>query len=252
MKTDLVRIHHAEYAADFPFWINQTEGYDPILEIGCGHGRVTLPLLAAGRAIVGVDRDGDSLSYLKDQLNELDEETRLRISLVQVDILDFEPKTPFGGVIIPCNTFSTFNSTDISRLIRKVYSSLRAGGMFIASLPNPLQTAEILTELRGIEGGEFLELEKVITHPGTGFPVQISSRLRAGDQGLLWDWIYEHLHPDGDVDRLVVTVEHFPRSKDEIMASLEDGGFREVLCLGDFSGEEYAETSPYLILICKK
>ena len=42
MKTELIRIHHAEYQEDIPFWTSLTESKDPILEVGCGHGRVTI------------------------------------------------------------------------------------------------------------------------------------------------------------------------------------------------------------------
>jgi cyclopropane fatty-acyl-phospholipid synthase-like methyltransferase len=252
MKNDLVRIHHAEYRTDIPFWINRTEGYDPILEIGCGHGRVTLPLLASGREIVGVDNDQESYSYLSDQLRGLESDARQRISLIQTDFLDYTPERVFGAVIIPCNTFSTFNTTKRSKLIRKVFAGLKTEGVFIASIPNPTQTEEILAELHEVEGNEILDQEIVINHPETGFPVQVSSRLRVGEGSLLWDWIYDHLHPDGDLDRVVITIEHFPRSKEELVNELKEGGFREVHCQGDFSEEGYGENSPYLILICRK
>ena len=252
MKSDLVRIHHAEYLTDIPFWINKTEGYDTVLEVGCGHGRVTLPLAASGRAIVGVDKDSGSISFLKDQLKELDNDVQGRISVIQTDILEYNPDTTFGGVIIPCNTYSTFNAMERSKLIGRILTYLRRDGIFIASIPNPTQTEEVLAELRESDGGELLDLEGMFTHPDTGFPVQVSSRLRAGDGSLLWGWIYDHLQPDGEVERVEVTTEHYPRSEKEFVQELLDGGFREVQSQGDFSGEGYSETSPYLILLCKK
>lgn len=251
MSSDLVRIHHADYQDDLPFWIKHTEGFDPILEVGCGHGRVTLPLLDAGRQVVGVDRDRDSLAYLASVLEDLDDQRRRRISLSRGDILDFQPESPFGSVIVPCNTYSTFSAQDRPRLLDKVSSILRAGGLLIASLPNPRQTAELWAGLRGNERLGDLELERVLIHPGTGYPVQVSSRLRAARESLLWDWIYDHLHPDGSVERYVATVEHFPASFEEILSELEERGFPEVLCLGDYTGEPYGSESPYLIIICR-
>jgi len=250
--SELVRIHHADFEDDIPYWIRQTEGDDPILEIGCGHGRVTLPLIAAGRVLVGVDKDSESLSYLRTYLGGIDDETRKRISLIEADILDYQPKTSFGVVIIPCNTYSTFCPEDRPRLLRKVYSWLKEDGVLIASLPNPQQTKEIFSGLHENERNDEPDLEKVITHPETDFPVQVSSRLRATRDSLFWDWIYDHLHPNGQVERFVVTVEHFPRSTVEVLAELEEGGFSDVLCQGDYSGEQFKDSSPYLILICRK
>jgi hypothetical protein len=60
------------------------------------------------------------------------------------------------------------------------------------------------------------------------------------------------LLPDGQVERNVVTVEHFPRTQEEILTELSDGGFREVSCEGDFIGGKYSDNSPYLIVICRK
>lgn len=252
MISDLVRIHHAAYEDDIPFWIRRTEGLDPILEIGPGHGRVTLPLAEAGRFVVGVDRDDDSLAYFEGVLDAFNDQTRQRISLVKSDILDFQPEVQFGVVIIPCNTYSTFDSEDRPRLIKKVFSSLKEGGLLIASLPNPERMEEIYAELNGTDQGESPDLEAVITHPETGFPIQVSSRVRASSKSLLWDWIYDHMHPNGQVERDVVTVEHFPASREAILTELMEGGFHDVLCLGEYSGEPYSTSSPYLILICQK
>ena len=252
MNSDLVRIHHADYDDDIPFWKRITEGLDPILEIGCGHGRVTLPLLLAGHIMVGVDYDNEALSYLHKTLVDVDDQIRQRITLVQTNILDYQPQTPYSGVILPCNTYSTFRPEEKPKLIRKVHSWLMEEGKFIISLPNPIRTEEIFAAVREEEQSWSPDLEKVITHPETGLPVQVSSRLRNANKSLYWDWIYDHLHPDGGVERVVVTVEQFLFSREELLAELEEGGFQDVLCLGDFGGKEFRDSSPYLILICKK
>lgn len=252
MISDLVRIHHAAYEDDIPFWINRTEGLDPILEVGAGHGRVTLPLVEEGRLVVGVDRDSESLAYLERALAGSTSQIRERITLIRSDIMAYQPEKSFGAVIIPCNTFSTFNAEDRSRLLRKAFSWLREGGLLLASLPNPARMDEILAELGETDQIEDPDLETVITHPETGFPVQVSSRLRATSGSLLWDWIYDHLHPDGQVEREVVTVEHFPMSQEVIVSEFKVGGFSDVLCLGDYSGEPYTDSSPYLICIGQK
>jgi SAM-dependent methyltransferase len=252
MVSSLVRIHHAEYIDDIPFWIQQTEGLDPVLEIGCGFGRVTLPLAEAGRTLVGVDQDQHSLAYLQGALAGLDDDICHRVSLINADIFTFQPKSQFGGVIIPCNTYTTFHPKDRIRLLQQIHSYLRSAGALIISLPNPHQMDRIFTNLGGKNEIESPDLEVVFTHPDTGYPVQVSSQVRTTHSSLLWDWIYDHLQPDGQVDRSVVTVEHFPASSEEFLSELSRESFREIHLQGDFYGESFQEDSPYLILQCRK
>jgi SAM-dependent methyltransferase len=252
MKSDLIRIHHADYQEDIPFWIQSLDGLDPILEIGCGHGRVSLPLLASGFSLVGIDYDKSSLAFLQKVVESLPKGDQARISLVLGDILTYDPTDLFGGVIIPCNTYSTFAAAGRLRLLQKIYSCLKTGGIFIAGFPNPLLLEKILTETLREEPEDPPDREGVFTHPETGFPVLVSSRLRAGDSSLYWDWIYDHLHPDGEVERFVATVEHHQATRKQLLEELDRAGFSDVSCLGDYGGNEYAEDSPYLILVCRK
>jgi SAM-dependent methyltransferase len=53
------------YAADLPLWSKlATEADGPVLDLGCGTGRVTLPLCAAGYDVVGVDREAAFVAEL--------------------------------------------------------------------------------------------------------------------------------------------------------------------------------------------
>src|SRR3954466_3317061 len=48
---------------DVPFWravASQTKG--PVLELGCGTGRISLPLARAGGSLVGIDRSAPMLA----------------------------------------------------------------------------------------------------------------------------------------------------------------------------------------------
>jgi SAM-dependent methyltransferase len=53
------------YAADLPLWEELAERSEgPVLELGCGTGRVALHLARRGHAVVGLDRDPELLAAL--------------------------------------------------------------------------------------------------------------------------------------------------------------------------------------------
>ncbi len=251
-KTDLVRIHHAGYLDDIPFWISSTKNSEPVLEVGCGHGRVTLPLLAEGRKIVGVDIDLAAIESLREELGENALELQKRAQIVHEDIINFKPEAAFGAVVIPCNTYSTFPPEERQMIISNIYQLLVQGGKFIASMPNPVQVKYLFDELHGGLEQVGSDLETSYIHPETGFPVQVSSRMIAKEKSLGWDWIYDQLHPDGQVDRFVQSTEHFITTLKTYQQELVATGFGEIVSLGDFDSSEYTEDSPYLILVGKK
>ena len=70
---------------DVPFWRNLAlQAGGPVLELGCGTGRISIPLARAGVALTGIDRSPAMLAYARGRLRR----ARLagRVHLVQGDI----------------------------------------------------------------------------------------------------------------------------------------------------------------------
>jgi SAM-dependent methyltransferase len=244
MLDDLVRIHHGQYQEDLPFWHAVTRGREPILELGCGHGRVMVSLGKAGRRIVGLDSDPRALASLRASLEGW---STSPLEVVQADMLSIPFPTIFEAVIIPCNTYSTFSAGERVRLLRGIKRCLVPGGTLSASLPNPVLMEEIHRELSGESDQAEPDVEAVFPHPQTGNPVQVSSQLFPGPETLTWEWIYDHLLPDGRVERSTRSTLHTLASLEVYQEEIEGAGFQVLSLQGDFSGSTYQQDSPYLI-----
>jgi SAM-dependent methyltransferase len=252
MINDLVQLHQAGYQEDLPFWTSLAKDRNPILEIGCGHGRVTLPLLREGHEVVGVDKDQEALDFLTKNLEESEPGLKENARVIQVDILQFQPGTEMGAVIVPCNTFSTFQPSDRYLLLGQILNYLQLDGIFAASIPNPFLLQSMYDDLINKNELPDPDLEAIFVHPETGFPVQVSSKISALDGRLCWEWIYDYLHPDGQVERYVRSTFHQLTSVDRYLEELNRVGFSDIRCLGDFQSDQFKEDSPYLILECRK
>jgi SAM-dependent methyltransferase len=100
------RHYDAAYAAielvDQPFYLDlarQVGG--PVLEIGCGTGRILLPIARAGILVHGLDGSPAMLDLLKLKLEREPEEVRRRVTLHAGDMRDARLSGKFRLVIIP-------------------------------------------------------------------------------------------------------------------------------------------------------
>ena len=60
---DLYDLEHAGFSDDVELYLRLAEVVgDPVLELGCGTGRVLVPLAAAGHLITGIDRSRPMLN----------------------------------------------------------------------------------------------------------------------------------------------------------------------------------------------
>ena len=246
---DLIRLQHQSYDEDIPFWVSRTNHASLVLELGCGHGRVTVPLAKEGRSVIGIDKDWSALSYLGSIIASRGSDLRKRIQIIQADMLNFQCASVFDAVILPCNTFSTFNQPDRFRILEGVARSLLPGGSFIASIPNPAGRGTLSLPLTEDMEESMAEIETQFVHPEYGFPVQVSSKLSPSDGGILLEWIYDLLMPDGAVERYIKSTEHFLEPMEVYLSELHRVGITVEACLGDYIGDEYDQDSPYLILI---
>lgn len=104
---------------DFPFYRELVvEHGDPVLELGCGTGRVTLPLAREGAEIVGVELSPAMLEVAHQRaLAE-----GLAVTLALGDMRRFELDRTFPLVLLPYNTLNHLLDVDS---IRACFASVR-------------------------------------------------------------------------------------------------------------------------------
>jgi SAM-dependent methyltransferase len=245
MSNKLAGFHQAHFQEDIDFWLRVTRNKVPLLELGCGQGRVSIPLLQQDRILFGLDQDLRALRYIQEELSGMSPNQGY---FIQADMLKIPLKAKFGVVIIPCNTYSTFPEKERLTLIDNIIPILRRGGELILSVPNPERIQQLWSNLKKEALETEPEIEEIISHPLTGNPIQVSSRLQFNEDSLGWEWYYDHLLPDGQVERSVFYTEHRLTQASQYRKELLEAGFEEILLWGDFSGAGFQTDSPYLII----
>lgn len=93
---------------DIPFFldvVSQSQAHT--LELGCGTGRVLIPIARAGFQITGIDLSSRMLSMCRDKLMRESADTQSNVAaLINCNMSDFSLRQHFDLVIIP---FFTFN-----------------------------------------------------------------------------------------------------------------------------------------------
>jgi SAM-dependent methyltransferase len=235
----LYHAHHNRHLEDLPFWLELGRRYNgPILELGCGSGRVLLPLARQGYDVVGLERDPEMLTVLRQNLTP---DLARRVQLVQGDMASFNLGQRYALILLPCNTLSTLDAAQRLGMLECVRRHLRPDGLFAASLPNPAL-------LRRLPRSAEPELEESFPHPLDGEPVQVSNGWLRTSRHLTIQWHYDHLLPDGQVERISTQARHELASADDYAAELAAAGLRPVERYGDFDGSIFHPQSPYLIL----
>ncbi len=102
----------------------------PVLEIGCGTGRVLLPIARAGIEIHGVDNSGPMLGILKENLAHESPEVRARVTFYSGDMRDFRLNQTFPLVTIPFRPMQHMHTIeDQIRALKSAAAHLNEGGI---------------------------------------------------------------------------------------------------------------------------
>jgi SAM-dependent methyltransferase len=112
---------------DVPFWRRlANEATGPVLELGCGTGRVLLPVARAGVTVVGVDRSAPMLDRARRRLGRA---RGVRAALVRADIRDLPFGERFALVIAPYGILQSMTrDEDLQRTLNAAARVTRPGG----------------------------------------------------------------------------------------------------------------------------
>lgn len=113
-----------------------------IVELGCGSGRITLPLAAMAEehdlTITGVDLSDDMLDQARGKLEQMAPDCRARVRLQRHDIRTFVADPPADAIVVPCSTLAhVLELDDQVQVWRSAFSSLVPGGRFVVDLTMP-------------------------------------------------------------------------------------------------------------------
>jgi len=98
-----------DFAEDLPLYLRYARrARTPLLEIGAGSGRLTIPLARAGHDVVAVDISRSMLALLRARLRHEPAAVRRRVRIVHADATRLSLKARFDLVIVPYYTFNYF------------------------------------------------------------------------------------------------------------------------------------------------
>lgn len=235
----LYHAHHSRHTEDLPFWQSLAAAASrPILELGCGTGRVLIPLAqATAQPLFGLDYDFAMLTFLRQNLPA---SLQTRIHLIQADFTCFRLAQKFGLILMPCNTFSTVNAEDRLAALRCVHRHLLPGSLFAASLPNPALMSRLPDHSPA-------QVEETFPHPLTHQPVQVSSAWQRSMQYFNITWSYEYQE-----DHLQTTIQHSLEPIEAYQDTLRKAGFIHIYIFGNYDQSRYRISSPYAILMATR
>src|SRR5829696_10327692 len=148
---ELYDLEHAGFTEDIDLYLRLAEVVGgPILELGCGTGRVLGPLAAAGNRVTGIDRSRPMLNRARSTM-QADSNTDLRrVTLVEGSMTEAEsaPGGPFGLVVFSLNGLMHLSDMAAQRAaLASARRALDPRGMLVIDVLNP--TPELLATLDG-------------------------------------------------------------------------------------------------------
>ncbi len=223
----------------------------PALELGCGTGRILLPIARAGIDIVGLDLSEGMLAVCRKRLSEEPPDVQRRAHLVRADMRDFSVGRTFPLVTIPFRPFQhLITVADQLACLAAVRRHLADDGRLILDLFNPSLDA-LANRAEGEEAGD----EAPFTMPDGR---RVVRRFRVGSHDRFnqvnhTELIYYVTHPDGREERIVHAFPMRYLFRFETEHLLARSGFEVEHVYAGYDRSPYGSTDPgELIFVARK
>ena len=240
---------HSELTADIDFVLSLMEGrLHSVLELGCGTGRIVLPLARAGHEVLGLDTSQAMLDLAESKLNEETIDIKSRVTFVNDDMTNFNLDRRFSLVILSHNTLNELNTDGIKKTFDRIGEHLADDGFIFLDIANP-----------SVLMGHFQEnnevLERQFQDPESGRLVRQSSSISVdvARQQMQVEWVFDT--PAGeevDSSRISHQATYHLIYPHELELLLNSAWFKLDQMYGGYDKELYGEEGERLIAIASK
>lgn len=215
----------------------------PILEMGCGSGRVLAPLAEAGFDVAGLDRSVTMLDRARDRLVTANLEDR--VTLVEGDMAGTEslPGEPFGLALYTLNALMHLPTPEL-QLASLVYTRNRLGpeGQLVVDLINP--APDYLVSLASSPVLEW----SISLDDGSAVDKWAFRQVHAIEQRIATTLWYDQASPDGTLIRRRSQFELRYLHPNELSLMLDAAGFSGVHLYGGYELEPLDDSSDRILV----
>lgn len=229
---------------DIPFFLEETKNEKGrILELMCGTGRVSVPMLEAGRQLVCVDYSPGMLEEFSRKIQD----KRYPVKLVNADVTEISLGERFNLVLIPFHSFSEILEQEKQQRALSIVSEHLSGtGTFICTLQNPRKKIE------SADG----RIKTLGSFPFKGGRVVVSLVNRYDEKNKLINGFqyYEIYDSEGrPSEKRTLEINFKPVKYGEFKVMAEKAGLSVKKVYGDYSYSEFDEQeSNFMIIILEK
>lgn len=244
----LYDIEYRNIVEDIPFYIESFKDISsPLLELGCGTGRLLFPLASNGHSVVGLDISSEMLKIARRKLRRDYPDLKGMVKLVKGDMRDFSLKMTFGGVLIAFNTFMHLISIkEQDSCLSCIYKHLEPNGRLIVSVTNI--TPELISSRDFYYHNALFSIEEV-----GGYLQKYETRsFDTVHQLIKLNIFYDIVDNKGTVTRYVreMLLRYFHRYEMERL--FLSCNFKVSALYGDYDFSSFKEDSPYMIWLLEK
>jgi len=215
----------------------------PVLELGCGTGRLLVPLARAGFEVEGVDRSAAMLARAAERLNR---HGLSHVRLRQADLTDLSelPERHYSLVVLAVNGFLHLldHAVQVTAL-EQIHRVLRPGGLLLLDVLHPTPA-----QLEGWEG-HLLHDATWALPDGSLLDRFSARRVSPAEQTIETRLFYDRRRPDGTLTRDVVsyTLRYVHRFELELL--LERSGFRIEAVYGSYQLDPLDDESALMLVV---
>jgi SAM-dependent methyltransferase len=225
---------------DVPFYRRQAECYgQPVLELACGTGRLTVPLGESGVDITGLDVSPAMLRVARAK----SERCGATVALWEGNCIDFSLDRKFQLIFIACNSLShLLERKDVEACFRCVRQHLARGGRFVVDVFTPSVRFLARDETQSYPIGEYED-------PDGGGRIRVTEtgEYDAATQVKHSVWHYQRVGTAEHWDVPLKLRMFYPQ---ELDALLEYNGFVIEHKYGDFDYSPFGAASPKQVIVC--
>ena len=238
---------HADLRADIGYALILAKRMSgPVLELGCGTGRLLLPLARAGYNVTGIDNSAAMLAQLRFKLLMEAKAVWSRIKLVEGDVTQMPllGHGYFSLVLLPYNTLLHLDMTQIRMMLQGVRGCLRKNGRLFIDIANPVTVAQTPEDAS-------LTLEQMFIDPETKDIVLLlaSNQLALDEQKLTITWLYDASPATGGpISRTITQATYHYYYPHQMELLLGENGFKIETLMGNYDESPFTEDSERLLI----